>query len=343
MTPLNHQLAKEPKTVWFKKGTQARQALQLWKELISDAGSNPTLAKELIPGDPDYIGLMDSSRGGAGGVWLSGASKISATVWRVEWPAEIREALDQKRITINDLEMAGKLLGWLVLEGMGVDVKHKHVALINDNSSAVAWILRWASKSKGPAGQLLIALALRQRQNRASPLAPAHVAGELNDMADVASRSFGYRKEWLCHSDDELLTLFDSKFPLPSQSSWQGFHLSSKVVTKVTSALQMTPFDPREWKQLPKIGTSISRPGASLCSLGELTHSWGTQQRSTSESASPQVSEQWSGKESWASAMKSKLARSARQSMPLPRPLRWNEVKLPSTTITETTTSGLNR
>ena len=31
MTPLNHQLAKEPKTVWFRKGTQARQALQLWR------------------------------------------------------------------------------------------------------------------------------------------------------------------------------------------------------------------------------------------------------------------------------------------------------------------------
>ena len=61
MTPLNHQLAKEPKTVWLRKGSQARQALQLWKELITDAGSNPTLAKELVPGDPDYIGLMDSS------------------------------------------------------------------------------------------------------------------------------------------------------------------------------------------------------------------------------------------------------------------------------------------
>ena len=57
-------------------------------------------------------------------------------------------------------QMAGRLLSWLMLEGMGVDVKRKYVALLNDNSSAVAWILRWASRSKGPAGQLLIALAL---------------------------------------------------------------------------------------------------------------------------------------------------------------------------------------
>ena len=154
-----------------------------------------------------------------GGVWLSGASKVAATVWRIEWPPEIREALDRGSITINDLEMAGKLLGWLVLEGMEVNVKHKHVALLNDNSSAVSWILRWAARSKGPAGTLLIALALRQRQNRTSPLAPAHVAGEVNDMADVASRSFGYRAEWLCKSNDKLLTLFNNKFTLPAQSS----------------------------------------------------------------------------------------------------------------------------
>ena len=116
--------------------------------------------------------------------------------------------------------MAGNLLGWLVLEGMGVDIKHCHIALLNDNKSAISWILRWAAHSKGPAGRLIIALALRQRERRASPLTPAHVAGELNRMADVASRSFGYKKEWECKSTEEFLTLFDRLFPLPKESSW---------------------------------------------------------------------------------------------------------------------------
>ena len=339
MTPLNHQLAKQHSTVWFRKGTQERQALQLWKELITEAGREPTRAKELTPGEPNYVGLMDASRGGTGGVWLSGTTKISALVWRHEWPPEIQEALDQGRITINDLEMAGKLLGWLVLEGTGVDLKHKHVALLNDNSSAVSWILRWAAKSKGPAGQLLAALALRQRQNRASPLAPEHVAGELNDMADVASRSFGYKEEWHCRSTDDLLTLFNKKFPLPAQSSWQSFQLSSKVVTKVICALQMKQFDLQEWRKLSKTGTNISRPGASSCNLGELTHFWESKRpRSMRECGSSQPSEQWSGRESWATATQSKLARSARRSAPLRRPSRWNEAKLPSTTRAENTT-----
>ena len=117
---------------------------------------------------------------------------MKATVWRIEWPEAIRKLLDDEVITINDLKMAGNLIGWLVLKGLGVKIKHCHIALPNDNRSAISWILRWAAHSKGPAGRLIIALALRQRERQASPLTPAHVAGVMNRMADVASRSFGY-------------------------------------------------------------------------------------------------------------------------------------------------------
>ena len=132
-------------------------------------------------------------------------------------------------------------------------------------------------------------------------------------MADVASRSFGYRAEWLCKSNDELLTLFNNKFPLPTQSSWQCFQLSSAVVTKVIGAVQMKPFDPREWKQLPKLGTSISRPGASTCSLMELTRFWESQQRTPNGSITSQPLERWSGRENWAAETKSTAKSSIRR------------------------------
>ena len=93
-------------------------------------------------------------------------------------------------------------------------------------------------------------------------------------MADVPWQSFGYKKEWKCKTIDEFLTLFDRLFPLPQQCSWQSFRLSSKIVTRITDALQMKQFDVLEWKKLPRIGTSISRPGASSCNLGELTRTW---------------------------------------------------------------------
>ena len=338
MTPLNHQLAKSPTRVWFRKGSIQREALELWKSLLHDAMTNPTRTRELLPASPDYIGLKDASRDGAGGVWLSGNKTLAATVWRIEWPEEIKRLLDNKVITINDLEMAGNLLGWLVLEGMGIDIKHCHVAILNDNKAAISWILRWAAHSKGPAGRLIIALALRQRERRASPLTPAHVAGELNRMADVASRSFGYKKEWECKSTEEFLTLFDRLFPLPKQSSWQSFLLSSKIVTKVTDALQMKPLKMHEWRRLPRIGTSISRPGASMCNLGELTRTWEAQSPSERRCTTSQASERWSAQANWATESKSELGRFVQRLLPLPRPSLWTEGKCPSTTNSETTT-----
>ena len=53
-----------------------------------------------------------------------------------------KKMLDKKVITINDLEMVGNLLGWLVLKGMGIDITHCHIALLNDNKAAISWILR---------------------------------------------------------------------------------------------------------------------------------------------------------------------------------------------------------
>ena len=84
MTPLNHQLAKSPAKVWFRKGSLQRDALELWKELLQNAMSEPTLARELLPASPDYVGLKDASRDGAGGVWLSGNKRLAAMVWRIE-------------------------------------------------------------------------------------------------------------------------------------------------------------------------------------------------------------------------------------------------------------------
>jgi len=338
MTPLNRQLAAAPKKVWFRKGSAQRQALELWRALLVEAMAEPTLAKELVPASPDYVGLVDASGEGVGGVWLSGNKKLQATVWRLEWPQEIKTLLATKVLTINDLEMAGNLLGWLVLEGMGVDIRHCHVALLNDNASAISWIVNWASHSSGPAGRLIIALALRQRVRRASPLTPAHLAGKLNVMADLASRSFGYKKEWHCDSWDSFLTLFNRLFPLPNKSSWQAFQLSSKIVTRVTAILQMKEFGMEEWKKLPKIGTSISTAGASSCSLGELTRSWATHSHSKNGCISSQVLEEWSGKESWAEDARSELVRSVQRSLPLRRPSHWTKELCPSTTTPATTT-----
>ena len=50
---------------------------------------------------------------------------------------------------INDMEMAGKLLEWLVLEGIvgTKNLRYKHVGLFSDNTAEVLWTQRGAKKS----------------------------------------------------------------------------------------------------------------------------------------------------------------------------------------------------
>ena len=92
-------------------------------------------------------------------------------------------------------------------------------------------------KKSAAAGRLFRVLYLRQRVVRASLLVAVHVAGYLNVLGDIPSRSFVYSKQWHCTNDSEFLSLINSKLPLPSQSYWQGFRLSFALSTKVISNL----------------------------------------------------------------------------------------------------------
>ena len=82
------------------------------------------------------------------------------TVFRFEWPADIKADLNSEhnpkgKITNSDLEMAGLLLLWLIMEEV-CDVKSgTHAALFSDNQPTVCWVKRMASKSDGVAGELV--------------------------------------------------------------------------------------------------------------------------------------------------------------------------------------------
>ena len=101
--------------------------------------------------------------------------------------------------------MSGKILAWLVLEGI-VGTKnlcYKHVGLFSNNTAAVSLTQRGAEKNSAAARRVLRVLALRQQVGRASPLVPAHVAGDLNLLGDIPSHSFGYPKQWHCTNNYE--------------------------------------------------------------------------------------------------------------------------------------------
>jgi hypothetical protein len=114
-------------------------------------------------------------------------------VWRVEWPLDIQQnvvSFDSPNgtITNSDLEMAGMLLHYPVLEHM-VSLKHVHVAAWCDNTPTVSWTNKLSSSQAAIAGRLTQALALRIHANEASPFISVSIAGVDNTMADLSSRT----------------------------------------------------------------------------------------------------------------------------------------------------------
>ena len=276
--PVNQLMSLEPKMVYWNRAPAARQALKDWGQLIRESTKEPTHVNELVTGEAAYKGTLDASGEGAGGVWLPGTKAIAPTVWRVEWPAEVKERLvtganPKGDITNSDLEMAAEVLGWLVLEAI-VPTRHEHVGVCSDNSATVAWQMRGASKRSAVANRLLRVLATRLRVNRASPLVTRHLTGERNHLGDIPSRSFGYKAEWHHVSDDAFLSFFNKTFPLPQQNTWTGFRLRRGVATKVTRELLMQGSSMAEWRQLSRLGRKYGRPGRPTANLTRSLRTW---------------------------------------------------------------------
>ena len=93
-------------------------------------------------------------------------------------------------------------------------------------------------------------------------------------IADTPSRSFGSNPAWHCNSDDELFTLFNSTFPLPSQQSRTVFHLDCRTVMRVISALRMKPFVLDDWLRLPSPGKLVGDIGQPTLHLWDLIRTY---------------------------------------------------------------------
>ena len=142
------------------------------------------------------------------------------------WPADIQAQLvswsnPQSDLTVNDVEMAGLLFEYLVLELL-VDLEHEYVAVWCDNASTVRWARRM-TYSRSKIGHRLVGALMNI--NEASPLITVSIQGCRNEKANVSSRSFGPgSKTSSANFDDTLhsfLQSFNSHFPLEQSASWQ--------------------------------------------------------------------------------------------------------------------------
>ena len=161
---------------------------------------------------------------GVGGVVFGENFPCTPTVLHIQWKEWVKIEITSSSnrtgtLTNSDLEMAGILLLWLVMEEV-CDMKYAyHVAVLSDNQPAVLWVDQLASKISVVAVQLLRALALRLKMKGASPLTPFLIAGKQNSMTYIPSRLFASDPKWHCKTDDYLLLLFNNKFPLPNKAS----------------------------------------------------------------------------------------------------------------------------
>ena len=170
------------------------QTLVDWRFLVLAVAKRPTSIFQLISRPPHYISYTDACGLGAGGVWCSGTSSLHPFLWQVEWPADIKSNLVTSKnplgsITINDLELAGIVMGWLVLEVIQKDLAFTHIGMFADNTSSVSWAKKGNTTTSISAARFLHFLPLWQQARQASSLIPLYICGEDNKMADISSRA----------------------------------------------------------------------------------------------------------------------------------------------------------
>ncbi len=282
LSPLYHLLPKDTTFkhrastwIYLPTNSMAHTALTDLLTVLKLVANRPTKCSLLIPGWPDYVGFCDACKFGAGGVWLSGKLGIDPTVWRVEWPEDIVKRFCSAEnpngdLTVNDFEMAGLLLHYLVLEHIVPELEGKRAAAWCDNTSTVSWARKLSCKRSKVGQRLLRALAIRHVATKSSPLAPWNIAGANNQMADLASRSFkadGRGKGNYALTDDELLTKFNSDFPLSQEASWNMHHLSSKICSLVFSELRQQQQPMGSWLRLPTLGKTTGTNGLPLSNV----------------------------------------------------------------------------
>jgi hypothetical protein len=198
---MNKLLRKRPAFVYLHRNKKLFHAIKDCRTLLWEATLRPTKCSELVMGDPDFVGVKDASVHGVGEIIVGESMACVPTVFQMEWPQWVKEEViktntgQEGTLTNSDLEMAGLLLLFLVMEEVCDMQPGCHVALFSDNSPTVSWVRKMATKGSKVADQLLRVLCLRMKQRNISPLTSLHIPGKKSAMTNIPSWSFGSEKK----------------------------------------------------------------------------------------------------------------------------------------------------
>ena len=344
-SPLYMAMQGDPSTINNTKFMQ--QTLKDWRTIINQVSKIPTHVLQIVDGMPDYLGYCDACKKGCGGVWMGITEDIGHLVWQYEFPQDLQDNLctaqNPKGIyTMNDLELIGHILEWLVLECAVPCLVFKHVGINCDNTSAVSWAQKYNSTKSIVASRLLRLLSLRMHRRRTSPLLTVHIAGKQNTMADMSSRSFKQGGAFT-GSFTNLSDFFNHHFPLPSQSaSWTEYTIPPELVSRVISCVRSETCTMGSLLRLPKIDKNTGSTGAHTYT--DVVHKMSSSKRRPVLKCSSPSSAllNGSGQVSTVDIVESQFKRSVMRSRPSPRPSSWQQNVPPSTKRTGTTFSPSN-
>ena len=86
------------------------------------------------------------------------------TVFCLAWPEDIKELFHKGDITKSDLEMAGLLMLWIVMEEVCPKLRAAYVALLSDNSPTIGWVKRPEVRGSLVKMQLVRSLTLQLKR-----------------------------------------------------------------------------------------------------------------------------------------------------------------------------------
>ena len=221
---------------WIKLSPELKATFSYFKWLFQEIANHPINVTQLVPHLLHIQDFTDACKYGAGGVPVWIIPLTNGTNWYIYWavdfPQTVVDQLNADIISINDLEMAGILLGWFTFEHLLPMLQHVQSGLLCDNSSTVSWTRTFTTRSF-QSGHLLRTLALRKQICWSAPLLVISIAGLLHDMADIALR-FSSSTALQSHSPS-LDSYFNTHIKLTS--SWKEFHFPQKLTSRMMSSL----------------------------------------------------------------------------------------------------------
>ena len=220
--------------------TGVRRNLALWRHLLNTSEERPTHLHELFLHAPSWFSATDASSKGLRGVFFDKGG--NAYVWQLALPAVMSAAVatGTKRAapSMNNLELAAHV----------AQITHKsahmrpleHTLDSTDSTTAFAWANRGSVTDNGVTAELLRWKAFTLH-GAGIASSNAHVAGDLNFMADDASRL-------IQPSPTHLVQLFNTKYP--QKNSWRH----APLTLELQSAL-ITTLSGHQWKRACLPGT----------------------------------------------------------------------------------------